>query len=116
MQTTKIPVYIDVRVEMGNSIQTPCGQLIFIEAEVVADLMQVGGADFVAVEFLFGLSEIPDVFKEENNLMGDGKDARRVVDGFATKKAKGGDSDVTINHDGCGFGFISNGERLRLVA
>ena len=59
---TKTPVFIDVRIGMWKSIQTPCGQFIFIEAEVVAELMQVGGADFVAVEFLPGPSEIPDVF------------------------------------------------------
>ena len=70
----------------------------------------------MAVEFLLGPGEIPDVFQEENNLMGDGKAARRIVEGFATKKAKGVDGDVIINHAGCGFGLISNGERLRLVA
>ncbi len=100
---------------MWKSIQTPCGQFIFIEAEVVAELMQVGGADFVAVEFLPGPSEIPDVFQEENNLMRDGKVAWWVVEGFTTKKAKGVDGDVIINHAGRGFGLISNGKRLCLV-
>ena len=78
--------------------------------------MQVGGADFVAVEFLLGSGEIPDVFQEENNLMRDRKAAWRVVEGFATKKAKGVDGDVVIDHARCGLDFISDGKRLRLVA
>ena len=70
----------------------------------------------MAVEFLFGPGEIPDVFQKENNLMGDGKTARWVIEGFATKKAKGVDGDVIINHAGRGLGLVSDGKRLRLVA
>ena len=52
----------------------------------------------MAVEFLFGPGEIPDVFQKENNLVGDGKAARWVIEGFATKKAKGVHGDVVIDH------------------
>ena len=78
--------------------------------------MQEGGTDFVAVEFLPGPGEIPDVFQEENNLMGDGKAAWRVVEGFATEKSKGVYGDVVLSHSGRGFGLISDGKRLRPVA
>ena len=70
----------------------------------------------MAVEFLLGSGEIPDVFQEENNLMRDRKAAWRVIEGFATKKAKGVDGDVIIDHSGCGFWFVSDGKGMRLVA
>ena len=53
-------------------------QVIFIKTKVVAEFVEVRGADFVEVHGLVVLGDLPEVFEEENNLRGLRMTAGRV--------------------------------------
>ena len=55
---------------MRSSIQIPHYQLILIEAEEVAELVKVGGADLFGEDFWITPGKIPKIFEVENDARG----------------------------------------------
>ena len=53
-------------------------QVIFIKTKVVAEFVEVRGADFIEVHGLIVLGELPEVFEEETNMGGLGVATGRV--------------------------------------
>lgn len=55
---------------MKSSIQIPHHQVILIEAEEVAELVKVGGADLLGEDFWIAPGKIPKIFEIENDARG----------------------------------------------
>ena len=49
----------------GDLFEAAVGDFVFVPAEVVAEFVEEGGADFVAVVLLFCADPFPDVGEEE---------------------------------------------------
>ena len=50
--------------------QSALGQVVFVQPEIVAKLMQKRGANFFAKYFLVPFSNVPEVFQKEYDLRG----------------------------------------------
>ena len=51
-----------------GSFQPALDQSLLVQAEVMAQFVEVGGADLLAEDFFVGLGLLPDVLKEKDDL------------------------------------------------
>ena len=87
-------------------VQAPVFEIEFVEAEVVAEFVEEGDADFFAVDGFVAVGEIPEVFEEEDDLRGDGeRHSFAVGEGFADEEAEGVGFDMVGEEVVVGDGF-----------
>lgn len=97
---------------MGCLIEAAGGEVVFFEAEEVAEFVVVGEADFLAVGVEAGLGVGPDIAGKEEDFLGER--ARVVAPGvamvFADEEAEGIGVDAVAAHGAGGAGLEEEGD------
>lgn len=73
-----------------NSIQIAVGEVVFVEAQIVAEFVEQGAPHLFAVELGVVMDVFPDVFKIQNDLRGQGvRTGVGLGEGFADEQTEG---------------------------
>ncbi len=93
-----------------ESVEVAVEEVGFVEAEVVAQFVEIGYADFFEVvgEGFFGV--FPDVGEEEEDFGGEGVGVGGLVEGGADEEAEGVGLNAVAEKGGIGAGEVGDGD------
>lgn len=94
-----------------GSIQAPVFKVEFVKAEVVAQFVEEGDADFFAVDSFVAVGEVPKVFEEKDDLRWNGE-TFAVGKSLADEEAEGVGFDVVGEEVVVGDRFESDGQAV----
>jgi len=98
------------------SVQAAVGEIVFVEAQVMAEFVQEGVADIFKEEFFVALCHVPNVLEVKDDLLGH----RRRVQLFrvvrSDKKPERVLFDAISDQFARGFAFVNNRDAFRLLA
>ena len=98
----------------ARSIQIPKREIVLVEAEEMAEFMEVGGADFVGKDFGVPFGEIPEIIQIENDPRGRVRGMGISLEaGGAFKKAQEVGLEALVQHRLVRNRLVKGDDRLR---
>ena len=97
-------------------IEAAFGEVVLVEAEVMAEFMEVGGADFLEINFAIAVCKVPEHVEEKDDLAGNRVGTGRIVESLAAEETEGVWSNIILGHPGGWPSFVGDGQGSGLFA